>query len=53
MLLINLKRKRIQEVYNYFKKKNLKAFISTNDITSYAGGYQVPPKSGFISMVKK
>jgi len=53
MLLINLKRKRINEIYSYFKKKNLKAFISTNDITSYAGGYQLPPKSSFLNMVKK
>ena len=52
MLLINLKRKRIKEIYEYFNEKNIKAFISTNDITSYSGGYHVSSRR-FIDKVKK
>lgn len=40
MLLINLKRKKINSVYDYLKEKEIPAFVSTNDITSYKGGYQ-------------
>lgn len=39
MLMINLKRKQITDIYNYINKNDIKAFVSTNDITSYAGGY--------------
>lgn len=53
MLLINLKRKRITEIYDYFKQNDVKAFISTNDITSYAGGYHIPPKKSLLNLVKK
>lgn len=52
MLLINLKRKRIKEIYDYFNTNKVKAFISTNDITSYSGGYHVAPRR-FIDKLKK
>ncbi|MBP2026815.1 uncharacterized protein YebE (UPF0316 family) [Acetoanaerobium pronyense] len=39
MVLITLKRKRVNEVYDYLQKKEIKAFISVNDITSHSGGY--------------
>lgn len=39
MVLITLKRKRVNEVYEYLKKNQIKAFVSVNDITSHSGGY--------------
>lgn len=55
MILINLKRKRIGEVYDYFTKNDIPAFVSTNDITSYKGGYQESAtlKSNFMKSLRK
>lgn len=55
MILINLKRKRIKEVYNFFKENDVPAFVSTNDITSYKGGYQesAPFKNNFMKYLRK
>lgn len=55
MLLINLKRKKIKEVYEYFTEKEVPAFVSTNDITSYKGGYHesAPFKNNFLKYLRK
>ncbi len=38
MVLITLKRKRVKEIYDYLKLKEINVFVSVNDITSYSGG---------------
>ncbi len=38
MILITLKRKKIKDVYEYLKEKDINVFVSVNDITSYSGG---------------
>lgn len=55
MLLINLKRKKIKTVYKYISEKGIRAFVSTNDITSYKGGYQtvVPNEQPLHILSKK
>lgn len=53
MLLINLKRKKIGEVYNYIDEHQVNAFVSTNDITSCVGGYHVASqKKHFIKKLR-
>ena len=42
MVLITLKRKRVKEVYDYLKEKDINVFVSVNDITSYSGGVMHP-----------
>ena len=42
MVLITLKRKRVKEVYDYIKEKDINVFVSVNDITSYSGGVMHP-----------
>ncbi|EHL18144.1 hypothetical protein HMPREF9630_01139 [Peptoanaerobacter stomatis] len=54
MLMINLKRKQIGNIYDYIKAKEIKAFVSTNDITSYAGGYHnVNKKNNLLRKLKR
>lgn len=55
MLLINLKRKRIGDAYDFFRENDIPAFVSTNDITSYKGGYQAsaPFKNNIMKYIKK
>lgn len=53
MLLINLKRKKIGEVYNYLSENKIDAFVSTNDITSCLGGYNMASqKKHFVKKLR-
>lgn len=54
MMLINLKRKSIKHVYEYISKNDIKAVVSTNDISSTLGAYEEHNrKRTLYNMVKK
>lgn len=39
LIYITTQRKRANEIYSYFEKEKINAFVSVNDISSYSGGY--------------